>query len=675
MQILSLRAALVSGTAMLALTGTSFAQEDTQELNTVQVWGTSVQSSLLTLDESEISLRQADHLSDLLRIVPGVDIGGTHSVNSRINIRGLDDRQLDVYIDGALQTNFLYHHLGNLLVNADILTAADIEVGANSLTHGGVGGAVRFRTRSAQDMLAGSDQRFGGRIMGSYASNAQQSYSLTGYGQITDQIDALAYFHQVDRDNFQDGSGRDTIGSDGTTEDLLLKFGFEPTDNQRIQLSYDRLEDSGDYTQRPDMGVLTNSAITGDLTLPTDYVRETVNLNYSLDLGPTFRFEGAAYMNDLQLTRDETDPAVRTRSGNTLKRASADNQGINLLATSDLTLIGLEHSFQYGVQYFDQNLTFDPDLATNGATVDQSAQDLAVFIEDDISVTDRIGLRPGLRFVNYDVSYETSGSSGSFDDVLFALAADYEPVSGLQLLASYTEIFSGPELAEAFAGSGATKIVNPDLEPETGYNIEAGFRFQQPLAGGEFSLGANLFRTRLEDYISEVDVPGSTTGETMDDNLGVMEIEGFEASATYSNGAWNLFLTHNVSDFDSSGLNTTSLSDSFREVGGTTSYEISHAFGDGSVYLAVSGQFVAEETTSLGAEKESYNVHNIVARWQDAFGIEGLSLTGGIDNMFDRTYTSHASRTGETVHPVFGPLVLNDVEPGRNVKFTIAHVF
>ena len=37
--------------------------------------------------------------------------------------------------------------------------------------------------------------------------------------------------------------------------------------------------------------------------------------------------------------------------------------------------------------------------------------------------------------------------------------------------------------------------------------------------------------------------------------------------------------------------------------------------------------------------------------------------------------TSHASRTGESFHPVFGPLVLYDVEPGRNVKVTLSKVF
>ena len=125
------------------MTGLTVAQaQDAADAESVQdtvvVWGTAVTSNSLYLGEGEIELKQADHLSDLLRTVPGVDIGGTHSVNSRINIRGLDDRNLNVYIDGALQTNYLYHHMGNLLINADILESADVQLGANTVTHGGI---------------------------------------------------------------------------------------------------------------------------------------------------------------------------------------------------------------------------------------------------------------------------------------------------------------------------------------------------------------------------------------------------------------------------------------------------------------------------------------------------------------------------------------------------------
>ena len=46
---------------------------------------TQVTSSSLNLGSSSIETKQADHLSDLLRDLPGVDVGGTSSINNRIS--------------------------------------------------------------------------------------------------------------------------------------------------------------------------------------------------------------------------------------------------------------------------------------------------------------------------------------------------------------------------------------------------------------------------------------------------------------------------------------------------------------------------------------------------------------------------------------------------------------
>lgn len=53
---------------------------------------------------------QASHLSDFLDVVPGVSVGGTSSVNQRIRVRGLDDTNLKVTIDGARQEGALFYH-------------------------------------------------------------------------------------------------------------------------------------------------------------------------------------------------------------------------------------------------------------------------------------------------------------------------------------------------------------------------------------------------------------------------------------------------------------------------------------------------------------------------------------------------------------------------------------
>ena len=72
--------------------------------------------------------------------------------------------------------------------------------------------------------------------------------------------------------------------------------------------------------------------------------------------------------------------------------------------------------------------------------------------------------------------------------------------------------------------------------------------------------------------------------------------------------------------------------------------------------------------------KDGFAVHNISAKWHPA-AIKGLSLTVGIDNLFDEYYASQSSRTGLSLHPRFGELYLQDYEPGRNFKITADYTF
>jgi len=50
-------------------------------------------------------------MSDLLRDLPGIDVGGTNSLTQRINIRSLGGTDLDIRLEGALQHANMFHHI------------------------------------------------------------------------------------------------------------------------------------------------------------------------------------------------------------------------------------------------------------------------------------------------------------------------------------------------------------------------------------------------------------------------------------------------------------------------------------------------------------------------------------------------------------------------------------
>src|SRR5690606_29747578 len=102
--------ALAISACSLATLAQSKETQEAAQIEEVVSWGTQVYSTSASLDGEAMAIRQADHLSDLMRSVPGVDIGGAHSLNQRINIRGLDDKDLRISIDGANQNTYMYHH-------------------------------------------------------------------------------------------------------------------------------------------------------------------------------------------------------------------------------------------------------------------------------------------------------------------------------------------------------------------------------------------------------------------------------------------------------------------------------------------------------------------------------------------------------------------------------------
>ncbi|MFW2372636.1 MAG: TonB-dependent receptor domain-containing protein, partial [Gammaproteobacteria bacterium] len=438
--------------------------EEAVSLEPLDVWGTEIKSSSVYMGEDTMAIKQADHVSDLLRSIPGVDVGGAHSLNQRITIRSMDDKDLRITIDGANQNTYMYHHMGNLQIHADILQSVDIDIGTNSVINGGLGGAVRFETKDALQLLRPGEQ-YGGRVQASYADNASQGFSLTGYGQVTDNFDFLAYYNAVERDNYEVGGGEikdengDVIentdgtvrGLKGEVDDALLKFGWNLAENQRIELAYEDYNDEGDYSYRPDMGLATDLAIADffglPLTYPTEFTRDTLTMNYELDWGHANSLKATLFNNLSTLTRDES----ALSSG--IIKGEATNSGVNILATSELGG-GFAQTLTYGLEAIRYDTLYQGDLGRS----EEDATNQAVYIQDRIQLSSSMAVIPGVRYNLYDL--DSAVVDDTFDETTAALAVEYQASSKLLLSASSTQLFKGPEIGEVFFGAGIDDTAN-----------------------------------------------------------------------------------------------------------------------------------------------------------------------------------------------------------------------
>lgn len=544
------------GTLLTLCATSAFAQDPApqEEIEQMVVWGTQVHASSVYMDSNDISIRQADHISDLLRTIPGVDVGGAHSMNQRITIRSMDDKDLRISIDGANQNTYMYHHMGNLQIHADILKSVDIDVGTNSVVNGGLGGAVRFETKEAKDLLAAGDS-FGGRLEGTLSDNSSNSVSASLYAQLGAKVDLLAYFNHVDRDNYEVGGGKITgadgeviEGTDGSVRglkgelnDALIKVGVDLTGSQRLEFGYESYTDEGDYSYRPDMGLATDLAITNNLNIPllwpTEFSRDTYTLNYDASIGTSTEIKAALFRNESTLWRDEMGWASNEAFAGSaaIVEGEAKNTGFNLLGE---TLLGsrVRHTLTYGAELTRYETHYS--ASYQNGSVDQSgeeATDSAVFLQDRIELG-MFALIPGVRYNDYDI--DSAIVDNTYDDFTTAIALEFQPIDSLLLKVSTTELFKGPDISEVFVGAGLYEDPSPGIEAEGGRNNEFSIAYGDAVFGADqFSVGATLFRTDIEGYIYQYASP-------VMDNIGDMEITGGEAYIGYDIGGLRTLITY-----------------------------------------------------------------------------------------------------------------------------------
>ena len=687
----------------VALAEDSQKETDNKEIEVVEVWNTQIKTSSLYLRGEDIASKQADHISDLLRTVPGVDVGGAHSLNQRITIRSMDDKDLKITIDGASQNTYMYHHMGNLQIHADILKSVDIEIGTNSVINGGLGGAVRFETKEAKDLLQ-TDQQFGGRLQVGAGDNSGSNVSVTGYGQLTNELDFLAYVNKVNRDNFKVGGGKILDengavidGTDGTVRgiagdltDTLVKLGYNFGSDHRLALSYEAYKDEGDYSYRPDMGLATDLAIKNamfalweldtPLVWPTEFTRDTMTLSYVGNLGEASEVRASLFSNESELWRDERawgkdDPYSGYVTG------TATNDGLNVIAETSLNFASMDHDLTYGFDYLHYTTKYvhDAIYVDNGLTTSgEESTAYSLFIQDKIAVTDELYITPGLRYDSNKL--ESVMVDNTFDQMSFALAGEYFVTPDLVVKLSSTQLFKSPEIAEVFVGAGAKSEVNQDIKAEIGINNELAIAYQTQWSSEvKLNTGFTLFNSKIDDYIYDY-----ATENWKPDNIGDMNIEGSEVYASIDVNNFTANLSYSIAKSD---LNAATGYEKFegarldRQQGDTISGNVSYNFSDQGVKLNWEVLNVADvnnaldiDGASLDKAKDGFTIHNVSATWSP-IAFKQLGVVVGVDNLFDEYYASQSSRTGVSVHPRFGNLPLTDYEPGRNVKATLSYTF
>ncbi|WP_394388867.1 TonB-dependent receptor plug domain-containing protein [Shewanella woodyi] len=294
------------------------------------------QTTNTEITPDELEKYQANDLADIFRFVPSVSVGGSLGIAQKVYIRGLEDTLFNVTVDGAPQTGTLFHHIGRVAIDPELLKEVEVQAGAGEATSGAgaIGGAIRFKTKGVDDLLS-SDEQFGGTIKAGYFSNDGYKTSGTFYGRLSDSWGVLGSYIYIDRDNMEDGDGNELYGTSAEQSLGYVKVNGELTDNQTLSLSYEKRNEEGEFGARPNWPTLE-----GDTLFPMEGKRETFVLNHLFSANDLINLETSLFHTQSSVEQNRFD-----RWG--LYGAEMKTYGFDI---RNISLLG-DHTLTYGIEY------------------------------------------------------------------------------------------------------------------------------------------------------------------------------------------------------------------------------------------------------------------------------------------------------------------------------------
>jgi len=629
----------------------------------------SVAESISIVDREAVERRQAAQLSDLLEDLPNVDIGGgPRGIAQEIVIRGVGDERILFLLDGARQ-NFNRAHNGRVFVDPELLKQVEVLRGPASALwgSGAIGGVVALTTVDAADLLSPGDT-LGGRFkLGYQGVNDLWRTSASAYGLLGDSVDVLADVSYRDADDTDLGDGTTLGRSAYDSLSGLFKFTWSPNTENNVAVTAQTLGEDGAVPSNPQT-----------LSTPDDLVdRETEQRNLSL----RYTYEPATaplLRPSLVLYRNDTDISEKRFVDGRQDDTEVTTWGIDLRNRFKWGEGPTGHLLTAGLDYYKDEAEAERDGLPRPSFPSAEQSVFGVYLHDEIQVTERLTLVPGLRWDSYK-SESDGGVAADQDESEWSakLAASFALTDWLTLHASYNEAFRAPNVSELFVagthftcGPGCANLFlpNPDLRPETAQNEEISLRARksdlfQP--GDQGSARFAVFRNDVDDFIDQIvdfgfaPVPGNPGpgGVSFFENVANARLDGFEIELAYDTPVW----------FVKAGFGRTRGEN--RDTGQPLSDIPADALTLGAgirltpVTLGWRGRFVDEQdrVPSGGTPTDGYDLHDVYLTWKPhGFGKDKLRVDLGVDNLFDEDYRPHLS-------------VLNG--PGRNIKATVAVTF
>lgn len=514
-------------------------QEDTlKHYNLGEVVVTSEQSGLVksssVFDVNLQSIENYDNndITSSLKYYSGLHITTTSKNESKIYMRGYEQRQVAVFLDGVpiYEPYSGMIDLSNLPVSS--IEKITVSKGMPSLAYGAnsMGGTINFVTKSSQEqkislnMESGSSHNLaigtsGG--IGNFYYNIHAGYNKSsGY-----QIPSKNENYRNENGGIRDNSQYENLGG-------MIKLGVNNLYNFNIAYSLMIIDNQKGvpadvYTKNPRYWRYT------------EWKKTTNNLMFSRTFGNIIRIKGNLFYDTYKNVLDSYDNATfTTQTMRYAFRSKYDDHsiGLNLISDFDALKLGITRlSFAWKKDVHKEEGNFNEGFSSYEASV------MSTGIEQDINLSQRLSAVVGLGYdlltpiyANEGELRENSSSLNGFMGISFRATEDLS----IHINGSKKSRF--PTLKEFYSQTAGRDLANPNLAIEKSINSELGFAYQ---ANRELIINGSLFYSSINDLINLVFLEG---GLRQYQNIGKAEMKGAEIAFRYigKNISTNLTYTY-----------------------------------------------------------------------------------------------------------------------------------
>lgn len=565
------RLGILSTAIAMALSSNPLSAESVNdaEVERVEIVGAATNLEVTAEDMQKI---QANDLNDIFRLEPSVTVGGGGlGITQLVFVRGFEDTMLNVTVDGAPQTGTLFHHIGRLSIEPELLKSVEVQAGAGEATagSGAIGGAIRFKTKTANDLLD-ADEQFGGIVKVGGGTNDFVKYSATGYGKLSDNWSFLASHVNIDTDSYEDGNGNEiafeftdengnVVRQTTETEQQLsfLKFNGEFGENQFLSLSHEIREESGNFPSRPNFPISARNPI-----YPIATERNTTVFNYQWLASQWVNLEFTLYNTEQELVV-RGDRPWHPYQGN-IQTVGGDLRNTSYVGA---------HTLTYGVEYRDQ--TSEAGSIGQPLSGEETGKVLGIYVQDHWDITEDLMLSFGLRYDDYELDTtnkffaetelsfaqvaaqvptvadagffviadfatltplgQVVGPNGTFntltrtseditvdsDGFSANIGAAYQLSDSIKLMGGYAQALRGKEVGDTFTID--YNGVEPDIQAEDAENIELGVEYNKDGLLARIA----VYQSTLENAMN-LEIGGTNVR-----NIGDIESDGVEVKLGY----------------------------------------------------------------------------------------------------------------------------------------------